>query len=107
MLTLEKLGHKKYMQKTENILDSSFLATAIMLRDDGTHTPCPSLMTEEELIMFLRIPQVTRSDDFHNVIAHLKRFHDLPCIHICGQPLYPSHALLEWIKAKLIKEQRK
>ena len=58
----------------------------------------PELMTEEELIGFLRIPHVTKAKDHHNVVANLKRMHDLPRIHICGQPLYPREAILEWIR---------
>ena len=58
------------------------------------------LMTEVELIAYLRIPEVSKSKDYHNVIAHLKRVYDLPCIHICRQPLsltlsyYSSSCLL-------------
>ena len=53
----------------------------------------PELMTETELIEFLRIPEVSKAKDFHNVINHLKRFRDLPRIRICGQPLYPREAI--------------
>ena len=60
----------------------------------------PELLTESELIDFLRIPAVSKAKDFHNVIDNLKRMHDLPCIHICGQPLYPKEAILEWIRNK-------
>jgi hypothetical protein len=58
------------------------------------------LMTEEELIIFLRIPEVSNSEDYHNVIENLKRMHGLPRIHICGKALYPREAILEWIKTK-------
>ena len=61
---------------------------------------CPELLTESELIDFLRIPEVSKAKDHHNVIAHLKRFHDLPRIHICGQPLYPREAIQQWIRDK-------
>jgi hypothetical protein len=50
-------------------------------------TPCPELLTEEELIVFLRIPKISKSQDYHNVIENLKRMHDLPRIHICGKLL--------------------
>jgi hypothetical protein len=59
-----------------------------------------NLMTEEELIIFLRIPKVSNSEDYHNVIENLKRMHGLPRIHICGKALYPREAILEWIKTK-------
>jgi len=58
------------------------------------------LMTEDELIQFLRIPEVSNASDHHNVIENLKRMHDLPRIHICGKPLYPLEAIKEWIRDK-------
>ncbi len=67
---------------------------------DGQLRPCPELLTEAELIEFLRIPEVSKAKDYRNVIDNLKRMHDLPRIHICGQPLYPREAILEWIRNK-------
>ena len=58
------------------------------------------LMTEGELIAYLRIPEVSKSQDYHNVIENLKRMHQLPRIHICGRPLYPREAVREWIRQK-------
>ena len=58
------------------------------------------LMTEGELIAYLRIPEISKSKDYHNVIENLKRMHQLPRIHICGRPLYPQNAINEWIKQK-------
>ena len=49
----------------------------------------PDLMTEEELIDYLRIPEISRSGKFHNVIENLKRMRDLPRIHLCSKALYP------------------
>ena len=66
----------------------------------------PDLLTEEDLINILRIPEVSKAKDYHNVIAHLKRVHDLPCIHICRQPLYPLEAVKKWVRARLQKEYR-
>lgn len=63
------------------------------------------LMTEAELIDFLRIPEVSKAEDHRNVIANLKRMHGLPCIHLCKQPLYPLSAVRTWIEEKLVKEQ--
>ncbi len=63
------------------------------------------LLTEEELIKFLRIPSVSKASDYHNVITHLKRIHSLPCIHICRQPLYPTEAIRKWIEEKTILEK--
>ena len=64
----------------------------------------PELMTEQELIRFLRIPEISKADNHNNVIANLKRIHDLPCIHICKQPLYPLTAVRRWVDEKLAKE---
>lgn len=62
----------------------------------------PDLLTEEELIDFLRIPEVSKAQNHHNVIENLKRMHGLPRVHICGKPLYPVEAVREWIKEKTI-----
>jgi len=62
--------------------------------------PQSDLMTEDELIVYLRIPKVSKSKDYHNVVENLKRMHQLPRIHICGKPLYPREAIKEWIKGK-------
>lgn len=67
----------------------------------------PELMTEEELIVFLRIPEISTAGDYGNAIDNLRRMHDLPCIHICNQPLYPLSAVRKWLDAKLEKEQRR
>ena len=58
----------------------------------------PMLMTEAELIEYLRIRHVSKAADYGNVIAHLKRHRDLPCLHICRQPLYPREAIDEWVR---------
>ena len=42
----------------------------------------PPLLTEEELIQLLRIPEISSSTDPHNVILNLIRIRDLPRIHI-------------------------
>ncbi len=64
----------------------------------------PNLMTEDELIKFLRIPHISKAKNYHNVIAHLKRHRNLPCIHLCHQPLYPVQAILKWIEETTQKE---
>ena len=71
---------------------------AVMPDSDGKFTPCPELLTEDELIQFLRIPQISNSKDHHNVIEHLKRYRDLPRIRICNKVLYPTQAIREWIE---------
>ena len=60
----------------------------------------PDLMTEEELIVYLRIPEISSSKNHKNVIENLKRVHHLPRVHICGRPLYPREAIREWIRQK-------
>ena len=62
------------------------------------------LMTEAELIRFLRIPEVAKGEDYHNVIVNLKRMRDLPCIHLCKQPLYPRAAVRQWIQQQIKNE---
>jgi len=64
----------------------------------------PELMTEMELMHFLRIPDVSQAANPHHVVENLKRFHQLPCIHISRQPLYPLAAVRRWIEGKLMKE---
>ncbi len=57
----------------------------------------PDLMTEQELIEYLRIPEVSKSTNYKNVVDHLKRMRDLPRIHLCSRALYPLKAVHEWI----------
>ena len=56
------------------------------------------LMTESEVIRFLRIPEISNSNDYHNVIEHLKRHRGLPRIYICNTAMYPKKAIMEWIE---------
>ncbi len=56
------------------------------------------LMTESEVVQFLRIPEISNSKNYHNVIEHLKKFRGLPRIHICRKALYPRKAILEWME---------
>ena len=64
----------------------------------------PELMTEDELVRFLRIDIISRAKDFRNVVENLKRMADLPCIHICKKCLYPRDAVLTWVNQRLLKE---
>ena len=74
------------------------MSPAVLADGNGGFAPYPELMTESEVIQFLRIPKVSNSKNFHNVIEHLKKFRDLPRIHICRKALYPKKAILEWIE---------
>ena len=66
---------------------------------------CRDLLTEKELISFLRIPEVSKAADYHNVVENLKRMHGLPRVHICGKPLYPVEAIRKWIEGKTVFEK--
>jgi hypothetical protein len=68
-------------------------------------TPCPDLMTEDELIAYLRIPEISKAHDYHYVIENLKRFHGLPCLHICRRSLYPLEAVRQWVLNRTEKEK--
>ena len=59
------------------------------------------LMTESEVIQFLRIPELSSSQDYHNVIENLKRVRGLPRIHICRKALYPKKAVLQWVERQI------
>ena len=87
------------MRTTEKQINSfAFAAPAALLGGDGGFVPCPELMTEDELIRFLRIPQISGAKDHHNVVEHLKRYRGLPRIRICNKVLYPTQAILKWIE---------
>lgn len=73
---------------------------------NGGFTPCPQLLTEDELIRYLRIPEISSSKNYGNVIENLKRMHGLPCIYICRRSLYPLEAINEWIRNRMQKESR-
>jgi len=78
-------------------------APAVLPDGNGGFTSCPELLTEEELIAFLRIPQVSTAKNYRNVVDNLKRMHGLPRIHVCGKPLYPVMALRRWIEKNTTK----
>ena len=57
----------------------------------------PDLMTEVELIEYLRIPELSNAKNAHNVIENLKRARGLPVLHICNKALYPLQAVRQWV----------
>ena len=69
-----------------------------LMVDERSRCQPQPLMTEAELIEFLRIPEISGSQNYHNVIEHLKKMRGLPRIHICHQVLYPQKAILEWVE---------
>jgi len=76
----------------------TFIVSTVLPDAKGGYTPCPELMTEEEVIRFLRIPEVSKAESHKNVMENLKRMRDLPCIHISKQPLYPLAAIRRWME---------
>jgi hypothetical protein len=72
------------------------LDSIIIPDGNGGFLPCPALMTEDELIRLLRIPEISKGN-YGYVIENLKRVRDLPCIHISKRCLYPLEAVLEWV----------
>ena len=95
------------MTNSETYTSTQPSATGLPLPDgSGGVTPCPDLMTEEELIRYLRIPDISSANDYSNAVENLKRMHNLPCIHISNKSLYPLDAVRKWIEDKLLKEQR-
>ena len=66
----------------------------------------PLLLTEDEVIVLLRIPEISKAEDHHHVIQNLMRMHGLPCIHICRTPLFPFEAVRQWMLDKVEKERR-
>ena len=63
-----------------------------------------NLMTESELVLYLRIPEISKAEKFENVIENLRRFHDLPSISLCRQPLYPRRLIDQWIEQQAEKQ---
>ena len=93
------------MSSKEAINRNVLISPAVLPDGNGWFTPCPELMTETEIIKFLRIPEISNSKDYHNVIENLKRMHGLPRIHICGKPLYPVDAIRKWVEENTIFEK--
>jgi len=85
-------------------LPSTLTIWEIIMYEGLNQTGFPELMTETELMCFLRIPDVSHTANHHHVVENLKRFHQLPCIHISRQPLYPLVAVRKWVEEKLAKE---
>lgn len=89
------------MARQHDALITGKTDTPANITDSGLITAggnCGSdLMTEEELIVFLRIDEVSTAKKLHHVVENLKRMRGLPCIYICNKPLYPRAAVLDWI----------
>ena len=70
---------------------------AIFPGEDGRLRPCPTVMTEQELIHFLRIPEISGARNRHHVIENLKRKHGLPRVHLCGKTVYLTDSVKVWL----------
>lgn len=64
--------------------------------------PVPDLLTEEDLIRYLRIPEVSTSTDYGNVIDNLVKMRDLPTLHLSNRRLFSRLAVMEWIQKQII-----
>jgi hypothetical protein len=74
---------------------------------DHEHCMFPLLLTEDEVIDLLRIPEVSKAADYHNVIENLKRVRGLPCIYISRKPLYPFTAFQNWLEEEAEKDRNR
>jgi len=78
-------------------------ASQSLLSDsNGGFMCCPTVMTEEELIRFLRIPEISTAGDYRHVIENLKRRHGLPRIHLCGKTVYLTESVTQWLQRHVI-----
>ena len=76
--------------------------SAVLPGPDGAFIICPAVMTEEELIRFLRIPEISKTTNHHHVIENLKRVHGLPRIHLCGKTVYLADSVRHWLQQRVI-----
>ena len=65
--------------------------------------PVPDLMTIDEVVVFLRIPEVSTAKNYDNVVKNLIRARDLPRIKIGNRLLFPRQAVLEWINSETVR----
>jgi len=72
--------------------------TSVLPRSDGEFDLCPTVMTEEELIRFLRIPEISNAGRHRNVVENLKRTRGLPRIHLCGKTVYLTDSVKAWLE---------
>ena len=113
-----KLSRKHAVSLIQAIVDRSLPTTCYaMANPDNTpefppsknqimkSSRFPDLMTEEELIEYLRIPEISNAKNPHNVVENLKRMHDLPRLPLCNKVLYPKKAVLEWVEQNTRSER--
>lgn len=75
---------------------------ATMPKSRGDWQPVPQLITQNELVLFLRILEISAAKNQDNVIEHPKRYRNLPRIRLCNKTLYPLNAILEWIEQETV-----
>lgn len=63
-----------------------------------------NLMTQTDLVAYLRIPEISNAEDPGNVIDNLRRMRGLPVLHLCRQPMYWKPAIDQWIESQITKE---
>ena len=71
---------------------------AILTGSEGEFGFCPTVMTKEELIRFLRIPEISNAKNHRNVIENLNAREACPRIHLCGKTVYLADALRAWLE---------
>ena len=72
--------------------------TAALHSSDGECGLFPTVMTEDELICLLRIPEISRARNHRDVIENLKRTRGLPRVYLCGRAVYPTEAVKAWLE---------
>lgn len=83
-----------------NIQQRDELSTMLPAPDGGVD-PRPTVMTEEELIRFLRIPEISNATNHRHVIENLKRNHGLPRVHLCGKTVYLADPVKTWLEKRI------
>ena len=84
-----------------NSTQQNIKSMAILPSSDSQFIPCPTVMTEEELIRFLRIPEISNAQSHRNVVENLKRTRGLPRIHLCGKAVYLTGAVKTWLESHI------
>ena len=79
-------------------MQQDITSTAILPGPEGEFNLCPTVMTEEELIRFLRIPEISNARSHRNVIENLRRTRGLPRIHLCGKTVYLTDSVKAWLE---------
>lgn len=82
---------------SKNELNFESYSHTCFLKRGEEYIPTPELMTIDEVIIFLRISEISKSENPHQVIKNLIRFRNLPRLQICKTILFPKTAIMEWI----------